>query len=614
MMMLKMRTELVKVKNQDSGTRSMYKRLQGWAFIILFFFDASAAWAQTASLPTPETKLVDENNVNLASGTVRFDIADVSIGPKDRKLSDVVSSANSQFFPNSWLMNNYTIQGYTDTSLWLGSYGGAMYFGSDTEKNKRFPDGTSRTVVRSGSTMEVVGSTAVYTKGDGTRYITEPGVTSTSIGGYVDKIVHPDGVVEKLNYNTSGVYRRLASVVRSDGLMLKYAYADDASPGSTAWQTRTKVTAINLAKEYCNPIAPCSPGLTWPKAEYSSNASATIPGGKEFIIKEMSGTDHKFTMNEWGDIVGYRSPSYATSDNRTFQHCSRGPTYDCYVMTCGVGAGSCVSTPITGKIVKSTRYGRNWIYGYTPSIAGHYWEYHSSGPDGEFRSVQGSTDYAAILSFSGGAAGEATFAVDVDNIILREKTQTRPGEHFYTYDARGNVTRDEVTTGTGTNVADTAEYPATCVYRPTCNKPVWTKDRNGNQTDYEYDPVHGGLLSVTRPAVNGIRPKSRYSYIQRYARFLNASGGLDQSEQPIWLLASESSCKTGATVGNGCAIAGDEVVTTYEYGSDTGPNNLWLRGVAVSDGSTTLRTCFAYDNYGNITETTKPSANLGVCP
>lgn len=591
----------------------MKSRLSIWAFFIILLIHPEVGFAQS-SLPVPETKLIDENNVNLASGGVRFDIRDVAIGPEGKELTNIVSSSGSTFFPISPLINNYTIKGYTNTVLQLGAYGGAMYFGGDSEQNKRFSDGTSRTVVRSGAIIEIIGNSMVYTKGDGTRYIMEPGATSTSVGGYVDRIVHPDGVIEKVYYNVSGASRRLASVVRSDGLMLKYFYVDDSSPGSVAWGTPTKTTAINLAKEYCHPTAPCNPALAWPKAEYTSYASPALPGGTEYIIKEMSGTDHKFTLNQWWEIVGYRSPSYAASDNRTFQYCNHGPTYDCYITICGLGVGSCTTSPIIGKIVKSTRFGRNWIYGYTPNIAGHYWEYRSTGPDGEQRSVLGSTDWAGMITFSGGAAGDATFATDPDNIILRERTLVRPGEHFYTYDARGNITRDEITTGTGTNVADTAEYPTVCTYRASCNKPVWTKDRNGNQTDYEYDSVHGGLLTVTKPAVNGIRPKTRYGYVQRYARYLNASGGLDQSEQPIWLLATEKTCKSGATVGDGCAITGDEVLVTYEYGPDAGPNNLWLRGKAVTANGITLKTCYAYDVYGHVIETTAPAANLGVCP
>ena len=58
-----------------------------------------------------------------------------------------------------------------------------------------------------------------------------------------------------------------------------------------------------------------------------------------------------------------------------------------------------------------------------------------------------------------------------------------------------------------------ANYDATCAIPVKCNKPNWVKDALGNETDYAYDPTHGGVLTVTLPAdLNGIRPQTRYTY------------------------------------------------------------------------------------------------------
>ena len=74
--------------------------------------------------------------------------------------------------------------------------------------------------------------------------------------------------------------------------------------------------------------------------------------------------------------------------------------------------------------------------------------------------------------------------------------------------------------------------------------------------------------------------------------------------------ASGASCAGGAT---------DEVVTAFEYGPDSGPNNLLLRGIAVTGVNSagvieTQRTCYGYDDYGNKISETSPLANLSVCP
>jgi hypothetical protein len=147
-----------------------------------------------------------------------------------------------------------------------------------------------------------------------------------------------------------------------------------------------------------------------------------------------------------------------------------------------------------------------------------------------------------------------------------------------------------------------------------CDKPLYAIDERGSQTDYTYDPAHGGVLTETLPAVNGIRPQTRYSYVQRYAWIKDAAGGFVRAATPIWVQARKSICRTSAAVGDGCAAAGDEIVTTYDYGSDAGPNNLLLRGMVETAGGVSLRTCFGYDAQGNRVSETSPRAGLGVCP
>jgi hypothetical protein len=150
--------------------------------------------------------------------------------------------------------------------------------------------------------------------------------------------------------------------------------------------------------------------------------------------------------------------------------------------------------------------------------------------------------------------------------------------------------------------------------RKLCTKPINRVDERGNQTDFTYDPAHGGILTETSPAVNGVRPQTRYTYAQRYAWVKNASGAFVRATTPVWLLTQKSLCKAGAALGAGCAIANDEVKTTYDYGPDSGPNNLLLRGTVEDAGGLNLRTCYGYDWRGNKVSETSPRAGLGVCP
>lgn len=188
----------------------------------------------------------------------------------------------------------------------------------------------------------------------------------------------------------------------------------------------------------------------------------------------------------------------------------------------------------------------------------------------------------------------------------------------YQYDDRGNVIEARRTAAPGSgleNIVQSAVFPTMCTNPRTCNRPLSTADARGHITEYEYDPTHGGLLSETGPPdANGVRPRKRYYYQQRYA-WLRSGSSYVQAATPVRVLASERFCRTSATIGDGCAGgAQDEVVTTYEYGPNAGPNNLWLRGMTVASEGATLRTCYGYDAFGRRISETSPGAGLTTCP
>ncbi|MGA9582474.1 MAG: hypothetical protein WBR13_10955, partial [Allosphingosinicella sp.] len=189
------------------------------------------------------------------------------------------------------------------------------------------------------------------------------------------------------------------------------------------------------------------------------------------------------------------------------------------------------------------------------------------------------------------------------------------------YDGNGNVVEAkrsprpgvlDLDGSTPAPIVTTAAYVTTPGSKA-ANKPLWMKDARGNSTSWTYAPEHGGVLTETGPAVNGVTPQKRYSYVQRHARL--AGGGA--AGPPVWLLDRMSTCRTGNPSGAGCALgAADEVVTTYDYGPDSAGNNLLLRGQAVAADGQTLRSCYAYDSLGRKISETSPNgtAGLSACP
>jgi RHS repeat-associated protein len=190
-----------------------------------------------------------------------------------------------------------------------------------------------------------------------------------------------------------------------------------------------------------------------------------------------------------------------------------------------------------------------------------------------------------------------------DDLITRER---RPEGNYvdYAYDSRGNRTSATRVGKAGQTYPSVQwTYPATCTNPLTCNRPQYMIDARGFQTDYTYDPTHGGVLTETPPApTSGApRPQRRYAYSQYYAWYKNASGTLMQAPYPVWLVSSISECRNSSS----CSDSADEIVTTFSYGTPGVANNLLLtsKTVRAGDNSVSATTSWTYNDWGDqITE------------
>jgi YD repeat-containing protein len=216
-----------------------------------------------------------------------------------------------------------------------------------------------------------------------------------------------------------------------------------------------------------------------------------------------------------------------------------------------------------------------------------------------------------LYSFTGPDGTKTDLQQDGLGNITRVTRHARPGST----QPNGSAWSDIVTSAT----FDTAHIKSQ-------NKPLSMTDANGNTTNYTYDTAHGGLLTETGPAptTGAPRPQTRHSYAQLYAWLSDGSGGFVQAATPVWVRTATSSCRTSAADPTGtyapCSVAGDEVLTQYDYGTGDSShgNTLLLRGQTVTstDGgvTTTLRTCYGYDAQGRRISETRPNANLTSCP
>lgn len=580
----------------------------------------------------PDFSASDENGVDMISGRTRFGVGGARIGSGSMTLEHSIFSDTNGFIALNPFIDSFS--GGLGRLVELGDFTAcgpaSPYLVRFADVVERFclVDGEFESVLKRGSMLVDNGDdTFTYTDRNGVRYTIETRFTNPASAwghiGLISKARFPDGrVLEVHHKNVTYIssqtgqprqVRRVQSVTANNGLQIKYRYDVNSEPtdkSELAWRRPIGVVAINNAIEYCEPMADtCELEHHWPSATYIWSG-----GDRILTVTDSAGQVTRYTHDEYRRVVGVKPPSSASADKASYDYCPPFPMAgECQVTICSGGIGSCSSFTITDRVRGSVRDGQVWTYEYTTGIgSGGISVYESRHPLGHRMDLLSAANTGNARKLVDRFGKQHFFSLDSTNRLV--ETHEPSGLIVsYTYDDRGNLLA--VWEGASGNLESQllyrAEYPATCDNPITCNKPIWSEDAKGNRTDYEYDPVHGGVLSVTGPSVNGVRPQTRFEYEQRYAWYMNQTE-LARAPEPIWVLISESFCRPIAATADGCSAPKDEVRTVYEYGP-AGPNNLFLRGVIeVADG-TSLRTCYSYDRMGNQISETQPAAGLASC-
>ena len=563
--------------------------------IALACAQSSVALAQSEPYaPVPIRVIKDENGVDLSNGGVEIPFGHLDFGPN---APTHLMHDRSIRYQGLWSHNYDAYLGAccTNTLVSVHINGAGANF---NYSNNQWNDSN-----KSGGLMEYVGGKYYYTNSSGVKYKFDPSASPSyppnSVVKYLlTNIKYPDGESIDIGYTINGYNYYILYAKSSLGYLINYSY--DASGQISI------VKAVNLAYDYCpdGSTSCTTPNQNEKKVTYSTtNISPWIHA---FNFTDMDGITQTATQNN--DVF--------TSDGNTFTLSKRGSS-DPLVKYIYGG-----SQPVASVQKGSDVWNYSWTYypdDYTP-------DYRSDRTDplGNHRIVDMNVSVPVPFSIQDGNGAKKNYwtddygritAIINPGAILSHDSSGSPilsDALQYTYDDRGNLTSvNMLPAGGGTPLSTwLAAYPASCSAPVACNKPLWTRDALGNQTDYTYDSVHGGVTSITRPApaAGSIRPQQRFTYTAYQAYFKNSAGAIVASGVPQYKLTETSECATGSS----CAGSAQEQRTSIAYGAQAPgtANNLFPVSItkSVGDGSLSSTSSMTYNSEGDLTSTDGPLA------
>lgn len=542
-------------------------------------------FAQTASAEPPMFPALDKNGVDLSSGRLRPLVIQASVGVPGQ-------GGLVQAFIGGGLRDNLVgaithhphaiLPNYPDAMLYTVSFGGvSSTFLDQTGAGSVFTQYGNA----DGATLTAGASSYTFTGADGTVAVfsttlaggTPPAGAETYPGlAFLTSVTRPNGETLTYNYTkwdpacATGC-SRLQSVVSNLGYMIAYTYA--ASDGSAASLELTSVKGINLAQEYCDPLANgCATTNAW---------SATSFTGFNYGTGTLTATDslsrattYTFSSDK---ITQIKKPSGATI-NVAYDGNGR-----VYTVSNGLGTWTYTYTTLGDGSLQTT---------VTDPTVG-------SPPASSTRVVVVDPKFGRITSDTDALQHATSYMLDN---LGRITNVTYPEGNILgvAYDSRGNVNTITQVAKSGSglpNHVTTLNYDASCSNPKTCNQPN-SVVADGAQTDFTYDSNSGGVTTITQPAgANSVRPVITNTYSAHTASYLIAPGVVSPASSSVYKLDQSSRCMTQAS----CVGTADEVRTVVNYGTGS-PNNLLPVSITQQDGTGALAAtnAFTYDIRGDV--------------
>lgn len=520
--------------------------LFGTAAVLLITVSNQALAQSIYDIPSSSVQLsLDNYGVDLATGALNLSITDASIG-----------AATS---------------GLTHKRYWLGSNAWRDQFDSTlTLKAGKVTianGGDSRTFTTSGATyapdqgdgssLSFSGSSYTYTARDGTVTIFD--LKDDTAQYFATSVKRPTGETLTLSYTRASVFvappsprpggtqqvnlLRLNSVESNNGYRLTYKYS--SSVIAMEWLTKIGVSVENVKR---------GTGIL----AGSSYSQPSISGARTLSISDMAGRSTAYSIDSSGRITSITYPGSSSAD-----------------VSFAYDAGGRVSS-VTDRGGPSS---------YTYSDSGNIRTTKVTDPNSRVSSFTFNISTLKMLSSTNPVGQSSSFQYDSYGRATR-LTSPEGNATQYTYDARGNVTETRVIAKAGSGISDavtSAAFP--CSSAATCDKPQWTRDARGNQTDYSYDSASGNITSIILPAdAAGIRATTAFGY----ATVNGAQRGI-----------RAATCVNASS----CAGSPSERVVDLSYDVNGLPATVTTRAgdSSVSSGTTT-----SYDAYGNVSSIDGP--------
>lgn len=546
----------------SKGLKSLTSKLKIASPLLLSLSVAFSLPSMAQGQEGPEARVLDENGVNLLTGTLEGQIPLISIGSGAGALSHsssiLGSGATGQSLVSLIGIDIFADNGVYDYYVFLP--GGEKVRFESTDKPP-----TSNTVfteyVDRNNSLQFSNGVYTFKTPDGTVFLFDQYGTSRA---NARTITSPDGTT--LTYNWLDY--RMSSVRSNLGYQLKFEY-----PSSS----KTKIKAINNTIEYCSPTArSCNVGTQWSDTEVTKNNNAT-------------GNNTGVNTTTFDDAMDRRYQTNVTIyPNGTTKHLIDFPGDVQYGYAQGIYQN--------GRLVQASRNGLSNGYSYIEDDKGTSTEDDDEltttvqYPDNSSRTVVSKVKGNLILSDTNVLGQTTSYSYTSDNRISTI-TYPRGDRTEYIYDSRGNITETRnIPVGGGTPLVTKAGFPTSCTTsnRKYCNKPSYTINTAGHRTDYQYHAASGNVSQILAPAPTSgqARPKTTFNYVQKRAKVKNSSGS-HVNAAPIWKLSSKTSLA-------GTSLA---VTTTYTYNVY---KNLAVSSVTTSSGSLSQKTTMEYDNFGNM--------------